>query len=134
MNILENMMMQRLMASLSTKPLTPEEVMGNQHALAAVPNIDPARCRGLVILAALDETNEAGETGVQLVTSMAGSEQTIDALVNTAELILRLQHLKRCHPEDVAKDPLLSELLKGDSQIDAVDVHEHFGGCGDPRH
>lgn len=133
MNVLENMLMQRLLASISDKPITPEEVMATKKCLEAVPGIDPARCRGLIIMAAIDEKNEDGRTGVQLITSMGGSEQTIDALVGTAELLLRVQHMQRGHPEEVAKNPLLRELLEG-SEMQADLAQDLFGGCGDPRH
>lgn len=133
MNAIENMLMQALLQSCSDKPVTPEEVMGNKTALEAVQQIDPERARGVIILAAVDEVNDEGR-GVRLVTSMAGSERTVEALLRTATAILQIQHLQRCHSDEVAKDPLLSALLAGGSEIDSKDVHEHFGGCGNPSH
>lgn len=134
MNVLENMMMQSLIAACSTKPLSPEEVMGNKQALESVQQIIPEKARAVIVLSVLDEVNEAGERGVQLVTGMAGSEQTIDALLRVATGLVQMQHLKRCHPEELENNPLLSALMAGNSELDAVDVHQHFGGCGGDRH
>lgn len=134
MNAMENMMMQSLLASVSTKPITPEEVMGNKQALEAVPQVIPERARAVIVMAVLDETSDAGERGVQLVTSMAGSEQTIETLLRVAQGIVHMQHIKRCHPEELANNALLSALMAGESEIDAVEVHQLFGGCGGEKH
>ena len=134
MNVLEQMMMQGLMTACDTKPQSPEEVMGNKQALEAVKQIIPENARAVIVMAVLDETNDAGQRGVQLVTGMAGSEKTIDTLLHVAQGMVQMQHIKRCHPEELESNPLLSALMSGESEIDAVDVHQHFGGCGGEKH
>lgn len=134
MNMLETLIMQQLSHLIRGKS-TPEEHLAHTEALAVAQKIDPARCRGLIILSVQDsvEKGPKGEDGLELVCSMAGAENVLDALVEGAQGIITAQHLTRHHAAEVAAHPLLSALLAG-SGVESDSVSERYSGAGKPQH
>lgn len=132
MNVLETMLMQALAQAVGDNPAKPEERLANEEGLTIVSKIDPARCRGLLIMAVQDVEKE-GHMGLELVSSMVGSESLLDLLANAAQAIITAQHMQRCHPDEVAAHPLLGALLNG-SSVEADTVDTRYSSGDNPKH
>lgn len=135
MNVLEQLMMRALAEQLSRMPHKPEEEPAHKEALAVVQKVDPARCRGFILMSVQETTEKGpnGEDGLELVCSMAGAENILETLAEMASGIITAQHMQRHHAGDVASHPLLNALLRG-SSVESDDVASRYSSNGQQQH
>lgn len=135
MNVLEQLMMRALAEQLKGMERKPEEKLAHEEALAVVSKIDPARCRGFLLMSVQDHSEKGpnGEDGLELVCSMAGAEQVLETLAEMASGIIVAQHMQRHHAEDVNSHPLLNALLRG-SSVESEDAAKRFSAGERAQH
>lgn len=135
MNVLEQLMMRALAEQLSRMEHKPEEELAHKEAMAIISKVDPARCRGFLLMSVQEHTDKGpnGEDGLELVCSMAGAENILETLAEMASGIITAQHMQRHHAGDVASHPLLNALLHG-SSVESDDVASRFSAGDRQQH
>lgn len=90
-------------------------VASNRMALKSVESIDPVRLRGMVMLAVSERTDENGQEGLHLETSMVGSVAVIGTLLRGGAALLEVQQLSEARKSGEVNSSVVDALLDGTS-------------------